>query len=339
MTDKVLLTGASGFIGKHLLLQLLGKGFHVVGTVRTAEKADLVKKLMENKGADTSRLSFELLDLTKDDGWEDVAKGCRYIQHIASPFPLKPSKDREALVPAAKEGTLRVLNAAIKSGAERYIFTASIVSMMHDPKRSNDSLITEQSWTDPEWDILTAYVISKTRAEKAVWSRAEQTGYRQAVTSIHPGLVLGPSLDSTIGTSLEIIRQFLAGKYPAVPRTAIPIVDVRDVAHLHVLSQSKPQTAGRRLLAADKSLTLIQISNILRKQFPDNRRLPRLTLPDFMVRAAALLNPSLKSVIPDLGRTNHTDTAYVTELTGHTFISSREALETAAQSLYDFNIL
>ena len=142
MSDKVLLTGASSFIGKHILLSLLQQGYRVVGTVRTAEKADQVKKLMMRLGGDVSSLSFELLDLTKEDGWQDAAQGCRYIQHIASPFPMKPAKDREALVPVARDGALRVLNAAITADVERFIFTASVVSMMYNKERNDGSAIT-----------------------------------------------------------------------------------------------------------------------------------------------------------------------------------------------------
>ncbi len=339
MTNKVLLTGASGFIGKHTLLRLLQEGYEVVGTVRTAQKADLVKKLMAKHGADTAKLSFELLDLTKDDGWNDVVSGCRYVQHIASPFPLKPSKDREALVPPAKEGALRVLNAAIKADVERYVFTASVVSMMHSPERPAHSVITEQSWTDPEWNKLTAYIVSKTRAELAVWEQAEKADYKQAVTSIHPGLVLGPALDRTIGTSLEVIKMFLQGKYPALPKANIPIVDVRDVAQLHLLAQENAKTGGRRLLAADKTLSLVQIASILKKQFPDNKKIPRLALPDPVVRFASLFDPSLKALIPDLGRLNKTDTQYVKELTGHELYPSQQAVTDAAKSLYNNHIL
>ncbi len=339
MAQKVLLTGASGFIGKHILLALLKRDYQVIGTVRSAQKADKVKKLMERLGADTTRLSFEQLDLTKDEGWEDIAKGCDYVQHIASPFPFAPAKDRESLVPVARDGALRVLKAAIKADAKHFVFTASIVSMMHNKERSDASVLGEKDWTDPEWDILTAYTVSKTRAEQAIWKHAEKAGYSNAVTSIHPGLVLGPSLDETIGTSLEVIKGFLKGKYPLIPKVSLPVVDVRDVAELHILAMLKENTGERRLLAADKTLSFMEIATILKKQYPTNWKLPKVTLPDLMIKHSTWFDPALKALIPDLGRENKTDTDYVTDLTGHQFRPSSQAVCDAADSLYSNHIL
>ncbi len=339
MTGKVLVTGASGFISKHVLKSLLNQNYSVVGTVRSAQKADDVKALMEKLGVDTAKLSFEILDLNKDDGWDDVAKGCDYVQHLASPFPSTPSKDREALVPTAKGGALRVLKAAIKAEAKRFIVTASVASMMYNENRAPATPFSEQDWSNPEWELVTSYIISKTRAEKAIWDHAEAEGYSQHVTSIHPGLVFGPALDHTIGTSLELIKKLLKGNYPIVPDITLPIVDVRDVADLHLLAMTTQNVGNRRLIAVDASLSMMKIGQVLKNKYPNKWLLPSLILPDILIKPTTLYDSGLKVLLPDIGRPNKADTQYVKDLTGIKFRSSRKAIEDAAQSLYNHNIL
>ncbi len=332
MADKVLVTGVSGFIAKHATLQLLNKGYEVRGTIRALNKAVQVKKSLEEAGADVARLSFAAADLSSDEGWDDAAKGCDGVLHIASPFPISQPRDRHALVPAARDGARRVLKAASKAG--HIIMTSSLAAIMYRAGRPADFTANENDWTDEDWKSCTPYIVSKTAAERAAWDAAVIGGFKHRLTTINPGLVLGPPLDDDIGASLDLIKLMMKGAYPALPNAAYPIVDVRDVAALHVAALENPQTGGRRLIAAADTLSLKEIANVLREAFPDYaKKIPTASLPDGVVRFMALFDRSIASVLPDLGVRPRAETAYVSELTGVSFRPAREAVIDAGRAL------
>jgi len=181
MTDKVLLTGISGWIAKHTAIELLNAGYKVLGTVRNNTLIEQTKETIR-KHAPIDNLSFVELDLLKDDGWNEAAKDCKYIIHTASPYPMKSSKDREALVPAAKGGTLRVLNAGIEANVEKIVLTSSIAAMFKRPNRTNPYNVGENDWSDTEWSGSNDYIISKTKAEKAAWDLMESKGMKDKLT-------------------------------------------------------------------------------------------------------------------------------------------------------------
>ena len=332
MARRVLVTGVSGFIAKHVALELLNAGYEVRGTLRALNKADQVRRSLSKAGADIGRLDFVAADLVKDEGWEDAAAGCAGVMHVASPFPIAQPRGRDALTPAARDGALRVLRAS--KNAERIVMTSSLVAVMYRPNRPKVLTVTEEDWTDINWRALSPYVISKTQAEKAAWDLATTEGFRHRLTSVNPGFVFGPALDDDIGASLDTIRLFLKGAYPAVPPASFPVVDVRDVAALHVRALETPETGGRRLLAASETKSLKEICDILREAFPAYaKKIPAKELPAWFVRLAALFDRTLAAVIPDLGCAPHADTAYVTELTGVRFRPAREAAIAAGESL------
>ena len=209
MSKKVLLTGISGFIAKHVAIELLNSGYEVLGTVRNSNSIEQTKKTLQENNVAINNLSFVELDLLKDEGWNEAAEGCKYIIHVASPFPLKVSNDRESLTPAAKDGTLRVLNAGINAGVEHFVKTSSIVCMFRKPNRSNPYTFGENDWTDLDWDKTTDYFVSKTRAEKAAWDLMESKGLKNSLTCINPGFILGDFLNEKNCTSMEYIKQLL----------------------------------------------------------------------------------------------------------------------------------
>lgn len=332
MAQRILVTGISGFIAKHVAFQLLQKGYEVRGTIRALNKAEQVRRSLLGAGADIAGLTFASADLTKNDGWEDAAKDCSGVMHIASPFPIAQPRNRNALTPAARDGALRVLRAA--KNATRIIMTSSMAAMMYRPNRPPVMTVTEDDWTDVHWSALSAYVVSKTEAEKAAWDTATQEGFRHRLATVNPGLVLGPALDDDIGASLDVIRLFLKGSYPAMPPVSFPIVDVRDVAELHIRAFETPDAAGRRLIAAADTLSMQQIGAILRDAFPKRtRKIPARVLPAGLVRLLALFDRNLASVLPDLGTTPHGETGYVASLTGQTFRTAKEAVTEAGRSL------
>lgn len=340
MSELVLLTGINGFIAKHIALELLQKGYRVRGTIRKLEHEESVRAALQKHGADTSGLSFVIADLSQDTGWEEALEGVDYVQHVASPFPIEQPRDREALVPAAKKGALRVLNASKRANVKRIVLTSSMVAMMYRQDRPKQLEVEETDWTNPEWDKLSAYIVSKTRAEQASWEWAEKEGWKNRLIVVNPGFVLGPGLDSRIGTSLNVIQLIMEGAYPAVPGVYFPVVDVRDLAELHLKAMIVPKIGGRRLIGAGETMSMSEMAKLLKQAFPDRaKKIPTATLPNFFVRFLSNFDRTLKSVTPDLGVVPITNSRYVTELTGVTFRKPGESVQAAAQSLLDFGVV
>jgi dihydroflavonol-4-reductase len=321
-------------------LDLLNAGYGVRGTVRELSRADDVRETLGRTGADLSALEFVEANLDSDAGWEDAVRGVQFVQHIASPFPLVQPRDREALVPAARAGTLRLLEAARAGGAERVVLTSSVAAMEYRPGRPREFTIHEDAWTDPDWGPISPYIVSKTRAERAAWDWAEEHDWRDRLTVVNPGFVLGPTLDDRIGTSLDVIKLFLEGAYPATPNVSFTVADVRDVSAVHVRAMERPEAGGRRLIAAGETLTLPEMGEILREAFPEfSRKIPKRVLPDLIVRALALFDRSLRSVTPNLGHVVRSDSGYVTDLTGVSFRPSAEAVREAARSMIEHGVV
>ena len=340
MRERVLITGISGFIGKHVALRLLTDGYQVRGTVRSLARADEVRQTLALHGADLARLSFVEADLESDSGWEEAASGCRYVQHIASPVPIAQPRDREALVPQAKQGTLRVLEAARAADVDHVVVTSSVAAMMYRPDRSNPVTVSEDDWSDPEWAQATAYVVSKTRAELALWQWAHEHDWADRVTTINPSVILGPTLDAHAGSSTEIIRALMTGAYPLLPPLTLLMVDIRDVVELHARAMTMPATGGRRLLGAADALPLTEVAAALSVAFPAYaKQIPTMAAPAFLIRMAARFERTLQTIAPDLGVIPIAETAYVTDLTGVTFRPSMEAVHATAQSLIDHGVV
>ena len=252
MNEKVLLTGISGWIAKHIAIELLNSGYEVLGTVRNKDLIEQTKQTLASQKAPLEKLSFVELDLLHDAGWNEAAKGCKYIMHVASPFPLKTSRNREGLVPPAKDGTIRVLKAGANAGVERIILTSSIVAMFRKPNRTNPYTFGENDWSDVNWNGCNDYFVSKTKAERAAWDFMESKGLKNKLTSICPGGVFGDALDTKEKTSISYIKLFLQGKYPGAPNFVVLISDVKDIAKAHVLSLSRPSVGGRRLIVGSE---------------------------------------------------------------------------------------
>jgi len=332
MAEQVLITGISGFIAKHLALQLLGRGYAVRGTVRALNKTEQIKRTLDEAGVDTSRLTFAAADLSGDEGWDEAAEGCAGVFHVASPFPLEQPRDRMALVPAARDGALRVLRAARQ--ADRIVMTSSMVAMMYRAGRPDVMPVSENDWTDVNWKQTTPYIVSKTLAEKAAWDAATEEGFKHRLTTVNPGLVMGPALDDDLGASIELLRLMTKGEFPAAPPVSYPMVDVRDVALLHVKAFETPDAAGRRLIAASDTMSLLDIAAVMREVAPEiSKKTPKRALPALAVRMAAIFDRRVASVLADLGTAPQADTAYVKALTGIEFRTGREAVAAATRSL------
>ena len=334
MINKVLLTGISGWIAKHTAIELLNAGYEVLGTIRNKNLVDQTKQTI-SKYASTEKLSFVELDLLKDDGWNEAAKGCRYIFHIASPFPMKVSSNRENLLPVAVDGTLRVLNAGLNAGVEQIIKTSSIVAMFRKPNRTNPYTFGENDRSDENWiEGVSDYFLSKTKAEKAAWRLMESKGLKNKLTTINPGGVFGDALDKKGGTSIEYIRQFMKGKFPGAPKFAVLISDVKDIAKAHVACIGNNKVGGRRLIVGKDVKRLVELSQLIAEAMPEyKKKLPTKELPNLMVKLISYIDSSAKTMIPDLGIMMQTDTSYAEEILGFKFKPAKGCISENAKSV------
>ena len=333
MSDLVLVTGLSGFIASHVSAKLLDKGYKVRGTVRNLNKGQRIVEALSAAGHNTENLELVEVDLKSDAGWEEAVQGCRYIQHIASPFPIEGPREREALVPEARAGAMRVIEQGLGAGAERIVMTSSLVAMVGQKGRGAKMLVTEDDWSDPDWKALGAYAVSKTRAEKAVWDYAKRHDLQGRVTSVNPGLVFGPDTFDNSGASLELIKLMFAGEFPRVPKLAFPIIDVRDCAAIHVAAMEVKNAGGRRLIAAGETLWFKNIADILRSAYPDASKLPKGDIPNFIVKILGVFDARVKAILPDIGTLHMADTNYVSALTKVIPRPAKEAILAAAESM------
>lgn len=334
MSDRVLLTGISGFLGGHVALALLEAGFAVRGTVRSAAKANKVRDTLGRRGVDMSRLEIVELDLTRDEGWLEAATGCRYVQHVASPFVTSMPNDKNELIRPAVEGTTRAVASAMAAGVERIVLTSSAVAVYYGHPRSRTKPFTEADWTVLGQPGITAYIESKTLAEQKAWTVAEAAGRRDDLVAVNPGIMLGPLLDDDPGTSGAIVQRLLNGSLRAAPKIAMPVADVRDAAAIHVAVMTSPQAGGRRYLVSEDTLTIKQMGDELRAALPGYRsRLPYFEAPNWAVRLLAPLDPDIRDNIEELGHFRQFDSTEARRLLGRDLMSARHAVTEMGRSL------
>jgi dihydroflavonol-4-reductase len=308
MTGTILVTGGSGYIAGFLIRQLIGEGWIVRTTIRSLDKAASVRKIL---AVDDEKLSVFAADLTSDDGWAAAMAGCTHVAHVASPFPPKaPRHDDELIIPA-RDGALRALRFAKGAGVGRFVMTSSTAAIAYGRARAQDMPYTEADWTDETSADAYAYVKSKTIAERAArdWVRAE--GGAMIFCTVNPALVLGPVMSGDYSTSVEVIQKLLSGALPGCPDIGFGMVDVRDVADLHVRALTAPDMAGERFIASGPFLKLIDIAAILKSRLgPQARKVPLRKLPDVLVRLTAIFDPLVRQVTGELGRTRAMDASH-----------------------------
>ena len=333
MTDRVLVTGFSGFIGANISKLLLDKGYNIRGAVRNLDKANKVVDTMSAMGCDTSGIELVEVELGSDVGWSDAVKDCRYIQHIASPLPNDPPTDREALVPEARAGAQRVLEHGYSAGVEKIVMTSSIAAMTGRPHKEKTVMLNESSWSDPEWKYMTSYPISKTRAEISAWAYTEAQGLKSKLTTVCPGLVFGPDIFGNAGASLGFLKSLMIGNLAYLPKVGIPLIDVRDCASIHVSAMTSEQAGGRRLLATGETLWFKDIAKILRSEFKELKKIPKNEMPNFLFKVIAMFDDRVKILVQDLGKFYDTDMVYVNNMTKVIPRPAKQAIIEGAHSL------
>lgn len=335
--ELVLVTGGSGFVGVHCILRLLDAGYRVRTTVRSLDREPAVRAMLGEHGS-TDALSFVTADLLSDAGWPDAVAGCDFVLHVASPFPLRQPKDANELIVPAREGALRVLRAARDAGVKRVVLTSSFAAVGYgvpEPGRP----FTEDDWTDPSGPV-SAYVKSKTLAERAAWDFIAHEGGALELAVVNPVGIFGPALGPDLSTSLELVRRLLTGALPGLPRVSYGMVDVRDVADLHLRAMVDPAARGARFLAvADESMSVPEMARILRERMgAAGARVPTRMLPDWLVRFGALFAADLREVSTRLGNDSTASNEKARRLLGWSPRSSEDALLAAAHSLVDLGL-
>ena len=300
---RVLVTGGTGFLGGWCIASLLQRGFVVQTTIRDLGREQDVRDAVAAAGVEAnSRLTVVAADLKDEAGWPEAVAGCRYVLHVASPFPPVQPKDPDELIVPAREGALRVLRAALEAGVERVVMTSSVAAIRSDRPSSEAQPYTEADWTDGEDTSRTPYVRSKTLAEQAAWDHVRGAGAEDRLATINPGAIIGPTLSDDHSYSLQAIQRLLVG-VPAAPKLGFTFVDVRDVADLHIRALATPAAGGERFIAADQFLWMGDVAAVLRQRLGEQaNKVPARVAPNLLIRAMALFDGGVRSVVDDLGK-------------------------------------
>jgi nucleoside-diphosphate-sugar epimerase len=336
-----LVTGGSGFIGSHCILQLLAAGHRVRTTVRSPRREGDVRAMLKQGGADPGdRLSFAVADLEKDAGWAEAVAGCEYVLHVASPFPANiPQHEDEVIVPA-REGALRVLRASRDAGVKRVVLTSSFAAIGYGHELQ-ETPFDETSWTNLDGDDVRPYVKSKTLAERAAWEFIAREGGGLELSVVNPVGVFGPVLGPDYSTSILMVQRLMDGAIPGCPRIHFGVVDVRDVADLHVRAMTHPAARGERFLAvAGDFMSMHDMARVLKRRMGASaRRVPTRQLPNWLVRVVAMRDPAAKQILPELGRRKNATNEKARRLLEWSPRSSEDAIAATAESLVRLGLL
>lgn len=339
--STVLVTGGSGFIGGHAIAQLLAQGHVVHSSVRNLQREPAVRVLLSAAGIDTDeRLRFFSADLTADAGWAEAVSGCDFVLHVASPFPAGIPKHEDELIVPARDGALRVLRAARDAGVQRVVLTSSFAAVGYGHPEQLEAF-DETIWTNLEGSDVSAYVKSKTLAERAAWDFIEQEGGGLELAVVNPVGVFGPVMGADYATSILLVQKLMDGALPGSPDLRFGVVDVRDVVDLHLRAMSDPAANGERFLAvAGDFMRVRDMACVLKERMGDAaRRVPTRQLPNWMIKLAALADPTVRQIVPELGKYKNASSDKARHLLGWSPRSNADALVATAESLLRLGLL
>lgn len=329
----VLVTGASGFIASHCIISLLNQGYRVIGTVRSLQRTQSINDTLRPHTEHLDQLSFIEADLEQSTPWAAAVQNVDYVLHVASPLPRVMPKDPQELIKPARDGAIRVLKAACEAGVKRVVMTASTASIVYGRGNINRPF-TEQDWSDAQHKDNSAYTISKTLAERAAWEFMESQNSNTELVTINPGAVLGPVLEQDYGTSAEIVYKLMKGDFPGNPQLGFPLVDVRDIADLHIKAMTSDKAAGQRFLAANDFMWMGDIAQVLRDHVPQYaNKIPSRNLPNWLMRLVSFFDPVVKGVTFELGIRRECDTSKAKTLLGWQPRDNHTAIKATADSL------
>ena len=337
MNDQktVLVTGGSGYIGGWCVIGLLQQGYTVRTTVRDLAREAGVRAALGTIVDPGDRLSFHAANLTGDAGWDKAAEGCDYVLHVASPLGVPPPRDPNDLINPARDGALRALNAAIKAGVGRVVMTSSVASTS-PPVGAPSGVSDETVWTDSDDVRHGGYPRSKTIAERAAWDLIALSGGATTLATVNPALVLGPVFGADFSDSVQLVQRLLSGKVPGLPRLGFNIVDVRDVADLHIRAMTDPAAARQRFIAAGQFAWMADIAVVLRAKLGDQAaKVPTRKAPDVLIRLAALFDRDLSAVTGSLGKRQEFTSAKAQSVLGWRPRPMEETILDCANSLIE----
>jgi nucleoside-diphosphate-sugar epimerase len=338
--STVCVTGGSGFIGGHTILQLLAAGHTVRATIRDLKReGDVRAMLARGSMAAGAPLSFHAADLTMDAGWDEAMRGCDYLLHVASPFPPSVPKSDDELIVPARDGALRALRAARGAGVKRAVLTSSFAAIGYG--HPGQTRFDETDWTDTDAPGVAAYPKSKTIAERAAWDFVEHEGGGLELAVVNPVGVFGPILGPDLSTSILLVRRLMDGALPGLPHLAFGVVDARDVADLHIRAMTHPAARGERFIAVGGDFkTIREMALILKQRLgAAAARVPTRQLPNWMVRLAALWDPAIRVVAPELGKMKNAGHDKAARLLGWSPRPDADAIVATAESLAAFGLL
>lgn len=336
MSGTILVTGGSGYIAGYIIRQLVGEGWQVHTTIRSLAREGEVRKTL---GVAEDKVRFFAADLMNDAGWAEAVAGCSHVAHVASPFPSGAVKHEDDLIVPAREGALRALRFARAAGVTRFVQTSSVAAIAYGHGDRTGSY-TEADWSDATDPSVNAYARSKTIAERAArdWVAAEGGGLE--FVSVNPSAVLGPVLSADYSTSIEFVKRLMDGSVPGFPRLGFAVVDVRDLADLHVKALTTPGIAGERFIGSGAFLTMQEVGQILRDRLgPEARKVPRRQIPDFVVRIMGLFDGGVRQIVGELGRTRATSADHAWKVLGWKTRPAEDSIADTARSLIDLGIV
>lgn len=354
MSDKVLLTGSSGFIALHILDQLLSAGYEVVGTVRSESKAEPIKKELA-RDHPNAKYTFEIVpDISAPNAFDHVFQkhtDLKYVLHTASPFSFGLDKTNEEnyLIPAT-HGTKSALEGVQKYGknVEHVVSTSSFAAIVHREKGGDPTFIhTEKTWNPVTWeqareDAITSYVASKKLAEELAWNFVKEHNSTFKLTTVNPPYVFGPQRYSfgLARASLNTSADFVNKALKTTPDFEGPFdqpsglsCDVRDVAKLHILPLGKPEFNGQRLFPV--SGTGYGLDNYEDGKFNFERILR--TLNEKIPELKGKISPGgIKDNSVEMAKNTYYNNSITTNLTKLKFYTFDQTVVDAAKQILDF---
>jgi dihydroflavonol-4-reductase len=332
----VLVTGGTGFLAGWCIVELLRRGYRVRATIRTPSREPEVHAAVASQVDPGHHLTIHQADLLSDEHWDQVVGGCDYVLHVASPLPVSQPKDPDELIAPAREGTVRVVSAALDAGVQRIVLTSSVAAI----RGGNEGMALDESvWTDLSAEGLTPYVQSKTIAEQAAWGLASERDARDRLATVNPTVIIGPTLSDDTSASLEVIQRLLKGM-PAMPRLGFGFVDVRDVADLELRAMTSPEAGGERFVANTQWMWMSDVAEVLRQRLGARAsKVPTRIAPDLLVRAMALFDGGIRSFKSSLGKRTDYRTTKAQDLLGWSPRPLDETIVESAESLIDHGVV
>ena len=333
--EKVLVTGATGYIGLHCIHQLLNQGYAVNGSVRSPERKNEIFEALKNHNTSTENLNIYTFDLNDDEGWDQGVEGCDYLLHVASPIALE-NHDEDFFVKPAVAGVKRAMKFAKKHNVKKVVLTSSVAAIYETME--SKSYYDETDWSDPENPAISHYSKSKTLAERAAWEFIENENHPFELAVINPALVIGPSLSGDLGESNKAIMMVATGKMPVAVPLQFGYVDVRDVAAAHILAMQNPASNGERFALAEKDLWYKDVAQVLRSNGFD--KAPTFAVPVWLAKILAIFSKELKLTIPYLGRLRSVkNTSKAKDILGWNPRPAEESIIEIAQQIQDMGLI